>query len=126
MAGCEPVATHRRSSSFVSKATAGAAMVSTAAPSAPTIEIRSDIAAQVQRVWFRHRRVRDGVTVADDVSHISMRWFHRFELEHLLARSGFAIEAVYGGFDRRPYDAAGEIVVVARAAGARAADRLTA
>ena len=88
--------------------------------------IERDLAAQVQRVWFRHRRVRDGVTVADDVSHISMRWFHRFELEHLLARSGFAIQAVHGSFDRRPYDASGDIVVVARAAGARAADRFTA
>jgi len=29
-----------------------------------------------------------------------MRWFSRFELEHLLARAGFAVEAVYGNFDR--------------------------
>jgi hypothetical protein len=43
-----------------------------------------------------------------------MRWFHRFELEHLLARAGFVVTALYGGFDRRPYDAVGEIIVLAK------------
>jgi hypothetical protein len=28
-----------------------------------------------------------------------MRYFFRFELEHLLARSGFKVMALYGGFD---------------------------
>jgi len=31
-----------------------------------------------------------------------MRWYHRFELEHLLARAGFAVDALYGAFDRSP------------------------
>ena len=31
-----------------------------------------------------------------------MRYFFRFELEHLLARSGFEVTALYGGFDRSP------------------------
>jgi hypothetical protein len=48
---------------------------------------------------------------------LELRWFHRFELEHLLARAGFAIEALYGGFDRRPWAPGGETVVVARAVG---------
>jgi SAM-dependent methyltransferase len=29
-----------------------------------------------------------------------MRWYWRFEVEHLLERAGFALEAVYGNFDR--------------------------
>jgi hypothetical protein len=48
---------------------------------------------------------------------IGMRWFFRYELEHLLARAGFAVEALYGDFDRRPYAVdVPEIVIVARPA----------
>jgi ubiquinone/menaquinone biosynthesis C-methylase UbiE len=47
---------------------------------------------------------------------LELRWFHRFELEHLLARAGFAIEALYGSFDRGPWRPGGETIVVARAA----------
>ena len=45
-----------------------------------------------------------------------MRYFFRYELEHLLVRAGFRVEAVYGDFDRSPVGApAGrELVVVAR------------
>jgi hypothetical protein len=50
-----------------------------------------------------------------------MRWFYRYELEHLLARTGFELVAVYGGYDERPYDATGEIIIVARAAGSEGA-----
>jgi SAM-dependent methyltransferase len=47
-----------------------------------------------------------------------MRWFYRYELEHLLARCGFAIETVYGGHQRQVYGSnyPGEVVCVARAA----------
>ena len=43
-----------------------------------------------------------------------MRWFTPAELEHLEARAGFRLEAMYGGSDRPPLtDEAPEIVVVA-------------
>ena len=46
-----------------------------------------------------------------------MRWFHRFELEHLLARCGFSIEALHGDFDRSPLGAASpEMIFVCRPA----------
>ncbi|MBV8550964.1 MAG: class I SAM-dependent methyltransferase [Acidobacteriaceae bacterium] len=32
-----------------------------------------------------------------------MRYFFRFELEHLLARSGFEVTSLYGAFDRSPF-----------------------
>jgi ubiquinone/menaquinone biosynthesis C-methylase UbiE len=44
---------------------------------------------------------------------LELRWFHRYELEHLLARAGFAVEALYGGFDRRAWAPGGETIVVA-------------
>ena len=36
------------------------------------------------------------------VQSFPMRYFFRFELEHLLARSGFKVTALYGAFDRSP------------------------
>ena len=45
-----------------------------------------------------------------------MRWFLRYELEHLLARAGFAIDAIYGDFARAPLtDTSPDIIVVAHA-----------
>jgi len=32
----------------------------------------------------------------------TMRWFTQAEMEHLLARTGYDVEAVYGSFDRQP------------------------
>ena len=45
---------------------------------------------------------------------LTTRYSFRFELQLLLEKAGFAIEALFGGYDRRPYDAAGEIIFVAR------------
>jgi hypothetical protein len=36
------------------------------------------------------------------VQSFPMRYFFRFELEHLLARCGFKVTALYGAFDRSP------------------------
>ena len=43
------------------------------------------------------------------------RYLFRYELEHLLARAGFAIEHVYNDFDRSPWGSVdpGEIIIVA-------------
>ena len=47
-----------------------------------------------------------------------MRYLFRHELEHLLARSGFAVVALYGDYDRSPYgDDSPELIVVARPVG---------
>jgi SAM-dependent methyltransferase len=47
-----------------------------------------------------------------------MRYFFRYEAEHLLARTGFGVKAVYAGFDREPFgsDYPSEMVFVARKA----------
>ena len=37
------------------------------------------------------------------VQSFALRYFFRFELEHLLARSGFEVTALYGAFDRSPF-----------------------
>jgi len=46
------------------------------------------------------------------------RYLFRFEVEHLLARSGFQVEEVYADFDKSPYGSKypGELIFVARKA----------
>jgi hypothetical protein len=46
----------------------------------------------------------------------SMRYFFRYELEHLLARAGFTIDAVYRDYERNPYGGSypGELIFAAR------------
>lgn len=45
---------------------------------------------------------------------LPIRWFYRYEVEHLLARAGFAHVTICGGFDGRPWTAGGETVITAR------------
>ncbi|MFI5315149.1 MAG: class I SAM-dependent DNA methyltransferase [Myxococcota bacterium] len=74
-----------------------------------------DPAAQVLEVRFRYERSRGGEVVGSEQARFHMRWFWRFELEHLLARAGFAEVEMFGDFDRRPIAAdTPAFVVVAR------------
>ena len=48
------------------------------------------------------------------VQPLTMRYFFHFELEHLLARSGFEVTALYGGFDSAPFtDNSAEMIFMA-------------
>ena len=56
-----------------------------------------------------------GGAVERRVHSFPMRWYLRFELEHLLARAGFTLDAFYGDFDRSVLtDDSPEIIVAAR------------
>ena len=58
--------------------------------------------------------VRSGEHTERVVQAFQMRFFTPAEIEHLLARAGFRLEAMYGGFDRQPLtDESPEIVVKA-------------
>ena len=47
---------------------------------------------------------------------VRMRYIFRYEFEHLLARCGFSIEALYGSWDRSPMvRVGGELIWIARA-----------
>jgi SAM-dependent methyltransferase len=77
--------------------------------------IRRDLGRQVQRVRFRFERRCGGEVVGNDFAELDMRWFHRFEIEHLVARAGFELVALYGDFDRSPFAGASpSIIAVAR------------
>jgi len=72
--------------------------------------VTNDQATQIMTVTFRFEPAQtDGNTV------VRLRWFYRYEIEHLLARAGFTDLTVYGGYDRRPWRPEGETVIVARA-----------
>ena len=45
-----------------------------------------------------------------------LRYFFRFEVEHLLARAGFGVEHVYAGYDRSPYGSRnpGQLILAAK------------
>jgi ubiquinone/menaquinone biosynthesis C-methylase UbiE len=59
---------------------------------------------------FERRRL-----VATTEATLHVRMVHRFEMEHLLARSGFEVEDVYGDFDERPLtEGCVEMIWVAR------------
>lgn len=50
------------------------------------------------------------------VDAFTMRYFFRYEMEHLLARTGFEVETVHSGFDGSPYGSQypGELIFTAR------------
>lgn len=64
--------------------------------------VSRDVPAQILTVRFRYERSRDGHVIGNEHATFQMRWFWRFELEHLLARAGFADVEIFGDFDRRP------------------------
>jgi SAM-dependent methyltransferase len=51
-----------------------------------------------------------------EVDRFAMRYLFRFELEHLLVRAGFTVEALYSDYERSPYGAhdPGELIFIAR------------
>jgi SAM-dependent methyltransferase len=66
--------------------------------------------SEVELIYY----LRTGDSVDRRVQAFEMRWYTASELEHLLARAGFAVNAVYGHFDRGPLDdASPEMVIVA-------------
>ncbi len=42
---------------------------------------------------------------------LTLRWIYRWEMEHLLARAGFEVEALYGGFQKEPFTEMGQDLV---------------
>jgi ubiquinone/menaquinone biosynthesis C-methylase UbiE len=57
----------------------------------------------------------DGQVLKRTYRPLTLRWIYRYEFEHLLARSGFDLESLYGTFDRRPLgDEPAELIWIAR------------
>jgi len=77
--------------------------------------VQRDPVTQVSEITFRYERRRPGSPPQSHAVRTRMRHFFRYEIEHLLARSGFTDIQIFGGFDRRPFDYfSGETVLLAR------------
>jgi SAM-dependent methyltransferase len=57
----------------------------------------------------------EGAVISRVYRNLRLRYVFRYEIEHLLARADFTVEALYGWFDRRPFtDTSDEMVWLAR------------
>ena len=77
---------------------------------------RYDLHRQCIYQQYRYEQLDDdGFVVATRYRNFTLCYIWPREMEHLLARCGYEVEAVYGWFDRRPLDAhSGEQIWVAR------------
>lgn len=67
---------------------------------------------------FEEGDAMSGRIVATTRSPLTLRYVFRYEMEHLLSRSGFRVEALFGDFGRGAFRAGGEQIWVARRHGA--------
>lgn len=74
--------------------------------------VSRDLSTQVMTVRFR---LEGGPKDVQGTTEIKMRWYYRFELEHLLARAGFTHLEFLGNFQNTPWQPGQDIVVVGRA-----------
>jgi len=59
----------------------------------------------VLTVFFRHERWQGGAKVSEGTSEIRLRWLEARAREQVLELAAVELEALYGGFDGRPFDA---------------------
>lgn len=67
------------------------------------VAIESDAAAQLSHVTYLYDETDADGHLSRRTMRFTMRWFYRFELEHLLARSGFTLRALYGSYELDDY-----------------------
>jgi SAM-dependent methyltransferase len=66
--------------------------------------VTTDLARQVRVIRSIYETVDDRGKVIDKrFVEWPYRWIHRFEIEHLLVRAGFTVEAIYGGYACQPF-----------------------
>jgi SAM-dependent methyltransferase len=77
----------------------------------------ANTAAQIIYVHFIYDELDAEGRIRRTILPFTMRWLYRYEIEHLLARAGFALEAIYGSYDLDEYRAESEqMLAVARKA----------
>lgn len=75
-----------------------------------------DRANQVLEVEMIIQVTHPGRATERHVDPVKLRYFFRYEVEHLLARCGFTIQHLYSDYDRKPFGAIypGELLYIAR------------
>ena len=84
------------------------------------VAARYDLDSQIVDLTYVYERIgADGAVAERSFERLRVRYFTRWEFEHLLARAGYEVEALYGGWDGREPDAEGEDMIwIARRKGA--------
>jgi SAM-dependent methyltransferase len=78
----------------------------------------ADTATQTLYIHFIYDDLDSAGCVRRSVLPFTLRWLYRYELEHLLSRAGFVLEALYGSYDLDEYSAVSELMLaVARKVG---------
>ena len=77
--------------------------------------VSRDLTQQIQEVALIYYVTHPDGRRERQVHQFPMRYLFRYEIEHLLVRAGFTLEAVYADYDRSPYGAKypGELICVA-------------
>jgi SAM-dependent methyltransferase len=83
------------------------------------VTIREDFRYDLERQRVEGAFVYDevdatGHLLATRRAPLTLRYVFRYEMEHLLGRAGFAVEALFGDFQRAAFRAGGEQVWIAR------------
>jgi SAM-dependent methyltransferase len=71
----------------------------------------ADTASQTLYIQFIYDELDSEGRVRRSALPFTLRWLYRYELEHLLMRAGFALEALYGSYDLDEYSAASELML---------------
>jgi len=58
----------------------------------------------IENLFIYEELDETGVVVKRAYRPLKLRWIYRYEMEHLLHLCDFQVEALYGGFDRQPFD----------------------
>jgi SAM-dependent methyltransferase len=76
------------------------------------VAARYALESQIVDLTYVYERAGDDGAVADrSFERIRVRYFTRWEFEHLLVRAGYEVEALYGGWDGSPPSAEGEDMI---------------
>ena len=76
------------------------------------VAARYDLDAQIVDLTYLYERPAPGGGVAErSFERLRVRYFTRWEFEHLLARAGYEVEALYGGWGGEPQDVGGEDMI---------------
>ena len=65
--------------------------------------VSTDLATQLRVIRSAYEMVTDDGTVTKRFVEWLYRYTYRFEVELLLERAGFEVEAIYGGYEREPF-----------------------
>jgi hypothetical protein len=76
------------------------------------VAARYDLDAQIVDLTYVYERSAAGGGVAErSFERLRVRYFTRWEFEHLLARAGYEVEALYGGWGGESTDVEGEDMI---------------